>query len=161
MRWELVDKFELLKKGEVSRGFKEFSGKEDFFRAHEPGAPRVPEPLFVEMIAQCGGVLYGLGIEFKKEVILVKIEDASFSRQAVPPCRLDIEARIEEESEDGCWISGTVWQAGAEVAKARLMLIAIGSLSESLGSGKIVFNDRFIKHYDVWNIAKKSEGIKV
>ncbi len=160
MRWDLVDSFSVLKKGKVSRASKKFTGKEDFFAEHHPGHPLVPEPLFVEMIAQAGGVLYGLGIDFKKEVILVKIEDAVFHSAVTPPCHLDIEARIEGESEDGAWVSGTVSLGGKPVATAKIMLIAIESLN-NLPSGKIVFNDGFLSHYDVWNVAKKSEGIKV
>lgn len=160
MRWELVDKFEVIKKGALSRATKSFSGKEDFFAEHHPGSPTVPEPLFIEMVAQAGGVLYGLGIGFKKEVILAKIEGVSFPKPVHPPCRLDIEAVIEEEREEGAWIAGTVREKGVLVASVKLMLVAVESLS-GLAPGKIVFNDKFLSHYDIWNVAQKSEGIQV
>ena len=161
MRWDhLVDAFSLIKKGKISRATTHFTGEEDFFAEHHPGHPSVPEPFFVEMIAQTGGVLYGLGIDFKKEVILVKIEDAVFHTSVKPPCRLDIEARIEGGSEDGAWISGSVSMDGKPVATAKIMLIAIESLND-LPAGKVVFNDGFLKHYDVWNVVKKSEGVAV
>ena len=160
MRWDLLDRFEVLKKNEVALSLKSFSGNEDFFTEHHPGSPSVPEPLYVEMIAQTGGVLYGLGIGFKKEVILVKIEDAVFHSAIRPPCRFEVEARIGEEREEGAWIDGAVRQGEKTVATARVLLIAIDSLN-GLEAGKIVFNDGFLSHYDVWNIAKKSEGIKV
>lgn len=160
MRWELIDKFDVLKKGSVARSTKAFTGREDFFAEHHPGAPFVPEPLFIEMVAQTGGVLYGLGIGFKKEVILAKIEGASFPRPVRPPCRFEIEARIEEEREEGAWIAGTVHQKGALVASVKIMLVTIEALS-GLAPGKIVFNDSFLSHYDIWNIARKSEGINV
>ena len=160
MRWELIDQFSVIKKNGFSRAVKAFTGKEDFFAEHHPGTPFVPEPLFIEMMAQAGGVLFGLGIEFKKEVILVKIENAVFHSAVTPPCSLDIEAKVEEESEDGAWISGKVSLSGKVVASAKIMLIAIESLN-GLPSGKIVFNDGFLSHYDIWNVVKKSEGIKV
>ena len=160
MRWDLVDGFSVLKKGKLSRASKEFSGEEDFFAEHRPGAPSVPEPFFIEMIAQTGGVLYGLGIGFKKEVILVKIEDAVFHAAVRPPCRLDIEAHIDGDSEDGAWVSGSVSCGGKVVASAKILLIAIESLN-GLPAGKVVFNDEFLSHYDVWNVAKKSEGMTV
>ncbi len=160
MRWDLVDGFSVIKKGKVSRASKEFSGEEDFFSEHYPGEPCVPEPFFIEMIAQTGGVLYGLGIRFKKEVILVKIEDAVFHGVVIPPCHLEIEARIEGDSEDGAWISGSVSSDGKVVASAKILLIAIESLN-GLPAGKVVFNDGFLTHYDVWNVAKKSEGLTV
>ena len=60
----------------------------------------MPEPLFIEMIAQAGGVLFGLGVDFKKEVILAKIEGARFEKTVVPPCRLVIEARNRKNQAD-------------------------------------------------------------
>lgn len=160
MRWDLIDRFDVLKKGEYSRAEKSFTGKEDFFAEHHPGRPFVPEPLFIEMIAQTGGVLYGLGIGFKKEVILAKIEGASFLSAVQPPCRFSVEASIEEEREEGAWISGSVRQDGRLVASAKILLVAIDSLGE-MPSGKVVFNDRFLAHYDIWNVAHQSEGSKV
>ena len=160
MRWDILDRFEVLKKNELARAVKSFSGKEDFFAEHVPGSPRVPEPFYVEMIAQTGGVLFGLGIGFKKEVILVKIEDAVFQAAVRPPCTFEIEARLGEASEEGAWIAGTVSQGGKTVASARVMLIAIDKLNGGT-PGKTVFNDGFLSHFDIWNIAKKSEGIKV
>ena len=159
MRWDLVDGFEVLKKGVYSRAVKAFDGSEDFFAEHEPGRPRVPEPLFIEMMAQAGGVLLGLGVDFKKEVILAKIEGARFERTAVPPCKFVIEARIEEEREEGAWISAEVKQGEERIANARILLVAMERLAEAGKS--VVFNDHFLKHYRVREIAKKSEEVAV
>ena len=158
MRWDLIDRFEILRKGEVARAAKSFEGDEDFFDEHDPGRPRVPEPLFLEMMAQAGGVLLGFGIDFKKEVILAKIELARFERVVTPPCRFIVEARIEEEREEGAWISGSVRQDGKAVASARLLLVTMESLSGQDGE-KVVFNDGLLKHYDIYNVAKKSQGL--
>ena len=159
MRWDLIDYFDVLKKNEIAHAVKTFSGTEDFFAEHHPGSPSVPEPLFIEMIAQTGGVLYGLGIGFKKEVILAKIENAAFPGPVKPPCRFDVEALIEEEREEGAWISGTVRLNGRLVASAKILLVTMEL--DGLAAGKIVFNDRFLSHYDIWNVARKSEGIRV
>ncbi len=156
MRWDLVDRFEVLKKGAYSKAVKTFDGREDFFAEHEPMRPRVPEPLFIEMIAQAGGVLFGLGIAFKKEVILAKIEVARFERIVTPPCRLTIEARIEGEREEGAWISGEVKQGPERVASARILLVAMDSLAGSPDK-IVVFNDHFLNHYEIYKIAKESE----
>ena len=160
MRWDLVDRFEVLKKGVYSRAVKTFDGDEDFFAEHEPGHPRVPESLFIEMIAQAGGVLFGLGVDFKREVILAKIEGARFEKTVAPPCQLSIEARIEDEREEGAWISGEVKQGNERVATARILLVTMDFLSGAAGKS-VVFNDHFLKHYDVRNIAKISEGAAV
>ncbi len=160
MRWDLVDRFEVLKKGDFSRAIKAFDGNEDFFAEHEPGHPRVPEPLFIEMIAQAGGVLFGLGTDFKKEVILAKIEMARFEKTVLPPCQLTIVARIENEREEGAWISGEVKQGSECIATARMLLVTMDPLTGS-SDKTVVFNDHFLNHYDVYKIAKKSEGIVI
>ena len=160
MRWDLIDRFEVLKKGIYSRAVKTFDGNEDFFAEHEPGHPRVPEPLFIEMIAQTGGVLFGLGIAFKKEVILAKIEAARFEKTVAPPCQLTIEARIEGEREEGAWVSGEVRQGAERVATARILLVTMDSLV-GLPDKVVVFNDRFLDHYEIYKIARESEGVVV
>ena len=158
MRWDLIDRFEILKKGVWSRAHKSFDGREDFFAEHDPAHPRVPEPLLLEMIAQAGGVLFGLGIDFKKEVILAKIEKAHFEAPVAPPCDLTVEAHIEEEREEGAWISGSVREKGRIAASAKILLVAMGSLSGS-GEKTTVFNDNFLRHYDIYNIARQSEKV--
>ncbi len=159
MRWDLIDSFEILKKGSHARALKSFKGDEDFFAEHDPGRPRVPEPLLLEMIAQAGGVLFGLSIDFKKEVILAKIEKAFFPEALKPPCALSVEARLEEQREEGAWVSGIVFEGKKEIARARILLVTFDSLLDS--GNKVVFNDGFLKHYDIYNVAKKSEGAAV
>jgi len=158
MKWDLVDKFEFLKKGESSRAVKSFSGSEDFFVENFPGKPVVPDPLFVEMIAQAGGVLYGYGIDFKQEVILAKVSEAKFPKAVSPPCTFQIEAFIEEEREEGAWITGTVKTGKDLVAEARILLIAVESF-EAGRKTQIVFSETFLKHFDIYNIAKLSEAM--
>jgi 3-hydroxymyristoyl/3-hydroxydecanoyl-(acyl carrier protein) dehydratase len=156
MRWDLIDKFEILKKGSHSRARKAFSGREDFFQEHFSGRPLVPEPLFIEMVAQSGGVLFGLALDFKKEVILAKISDARFFAEVAPPCELVVEARVEGEREEGAWIWGRVDLDGRAVAEVRLLLVSMEKLGARRDS--VVFNEGFLEHYDVHNIAKASEA---
>ncbi|PIU40430.1 MAG: hypothetical protein COT00_01700 [Candidatus Omnitrophica bacterium CG07_land_8_20_14_0_80_50_8] len=156
MRWDLIERFEILRKGDLAAAVKSFSGTEDFFSEHFPGNPLVPDPLFVEMIAQAGGVLFGLGLDFKKEVILAKIMDAHFFHAVRPPCCLLIEARIDDAREEGAWISGVVTCQGRIVAEASVLLVVIESLEEN--KKKIVFNEAFLKHFDIYNIAGAAGG---
>lgn len=160
MRWDLIDRFEILKRGAYSKAIKAFTGKEDFFAEHFPGRPMVPEPLYIEMIAHAGGVLYGLEMDFKKEVILAKIDQAKFVSSVVPPCEFVVEARLDEFREEAAWIRGSVSCQGQPVAEARIFLVSMDPLSPASGK-KVVFNERLLKHYDVFNVAKKSEGITV
>lgn len=156
MRWDLISEFEYLKKGARARAFKDFDGTEDFFLDHFPGKPAVPEVLFMEMIAQAGGVLVGLGVGFRKEVILAKITEARFSAEATPPCRLTIEAWIEEEREEGGLVSGVVREKDKELASAKIFLVTIDSLLPNGNGKKIVFNDEFMKHYRIPAVVEKS-----
>ncbi len=158
MRWDLIEKFNVLKRGSYSQAVKSFSGREDFFLEHFPGKPVVPEPLYVEMIAQAGGVLFGLGFDFKKEVILAKIAKAKFMKAISPPCEFLIEATIDEEREEGAWISGTVKCQNILVAEAQILLASVDQLQE-FQREKIVFNEHFLKHFDVYEVAKASEGV--
>jgi 3-hydroxyacyl-[acyl-carrier-protein] dehydratase len=155
MRWDLLEKFELLRRGDSARAVKSFSGSEDFFAEHFSGRPVVPETLFVEMIAQCGGVLYGLGLDFQKEVILAKIIEARFPQSAAPPCSFTVEAELTAESESGACVSGRVYHGDRLAAEAEILLVSVDALE---GQKKIVFNETFLKHYDVYNVARKSEA---
>lgn len=156
MRWDLIEKFEVLRKGCYSRATKSFTGSEDFFSEHFPSRPLVPETLLIEMIAQTGGVLLGVGIRFEKEVILAKIREAKFPRQVRPPCQFLVEATIEEEREEGAWIAGTVKLDGQVVAEAKILLITIEALDQGR-KRQVVFNENFLKHYRILEIVKMSE----
>ena len=154
MRWDLVTRFEVLKKGIYSRAVKSYSGREDFFKENFPRNPQVPQPFLVEMMAQAGGVLFGVGLDFKKEVILAKIENMKFHREVSPPCELVIEARIEDESEDGAWISGLVSQQEEVVAEGKILLAAVEAVVE--GKQNIVFNGAFMKKYKIHEVVERS-----
>ena len=104
------------------------------------------------MMAQAGGVLFGLGLDFKKEIILAKIEDARFFSEVAPPCELVIEACIEEEREEGAWIEGAVTHKNQKVAEAKILLAAVESLVE--GKAQIVFNEPFMKKYQIREVAR-------
>ena len=158
MRWDLIGNFKALKKGRYALAEKSFSGSEDFFEDHFPGRPLVPETFFIEMIAQAGGVLFGYGLDFKKEVILAKVSEARFALEAAPPCSFLIRAELEEEREEGAWITGSVTLGSEKIAEARLLLVTFDSLGG--GNGKnIVFNEDFLRHYDIYNVAKAAEQV--
>ncbi len=156
MRWDLVTRFEVLKKGVYSRAVKSFTGKEDFFQDHFPGRPTVPQVFFIEMIAQAGGVLFGLGLDFNKEVILAKIEDVVFYRGVQPPCELLIEAWIDDEREEGAWVRGSVSYQGQKAMEAKILLATVDSVVE--GKKHIVFNEHFMKSYNIREIARNSDS---
>ncbi|MCG3177211.1 MAG: hypothetical protein MOGMAGMI_02179 [Candidatus Omnitrophica bacterium] len=146
MRWDLIGHFETLRPHELGVAEREFTGGEDFFAEHLPGAPRLPEPLLIELVAQTGGVLYGAGLDFSREVILAKVEATDFPSPVVPPCRLRVTARLEDEREEATWVTGEVTCEGRTVARVRLFLVTFERLGQ--GSG-IVFNERFMDRYKI------------
>ncbi len=165
MRWDLIGNFEVLKKGRYAVATKYFSGSEDFFEDHFPGKPLVPQTLMMEMIAQAGGVLFGFGFDFNKEVILAKISEAKFTREVAAPCDFLIRAELEEEREEGAWIFGRVSAikaladrsvASETVAEMRMLLVTFDSLEGGPGK-RIVFNNGFLEHYNIYGVAKASE----
>ena len=156
MRWDLIGNFEVLKKGRYAVATKSFSGSEDFFEDHFPGKPLVPQTLMIEMVAQTGGVLFGFGFDFNKEVILAKISEAKFTREVAAPCDFLIRAELEEEREEGAWIFGRVSVASETVAEVRMLLVTFDSLEGGPGK-RIVFNDGFLEHYNIYDVAKASE----
>ena len=66
------------------------------------------------------------------------------------------EAQIDEEREEGAWVSGVVKLGEKTVAKASILLVTVNSLQEN--KTKIVFNDDFIERFDIYSVAKASEG---
>ncbi|MBI2095218.1 MAG: hypothetical protein HYT89_03525 [Candidatus Omnitrophica bacterium] len=152
MRWDLLDRFEVLRRGDLARASKSFSGREDFFKDHLPARPLVPEVLFIEMIAQAGGVLYGLGFDFKKEVILAKVNQSRFFRPVAPPCAFLVEARVADEKEEGAMITGVVREGGTPVAEAEILLVTMDSLDGGVGK-RIVFSEHFLKEFDIYGVA--------
>ncbi len=153
MRWDLLDKFVVLKRGSHSRATKRFDGTEDLFQDHFPGNAMVPGALMLEMIAQTGGVLAGLSSDFTKEVILVKIIDAKFHADVPATADLTIDARLTEDREDGAWIEGEVYNKDQRVAEAKIMLAKIDRLAES--GRAIVFHDAFMKHFNIKELASR------
>ena len=156
MRWNLIDKIDFLKKGHYATARKVFKGDEDFFADHFPGNPIVPGPLMLEMIAQAGGILFGLGIDFKKEIILAKISNAHILSELRPPCELFVKVTMNEQREEGALLSGVVTVGDVQVAKAQILLAAIEAFDGEAKS-KIVFSDSFIRHFNIYEIAKRSE----
>jgi hypothetical protein len=45
------------------------------------------------------------------------------------------------------------------VAEARILLVTMDDLGKTEGAKKVVFNDGFLKHYDIENVAKLSEAL--
>ncbi len=140
MRWFHVDRFEVLEKNKYARAIKCVTMAEEHLHDHFPGYPVVPSALSIESMAQTAGVLAGYTYDFKKNVILAKVEKAFFPRIVRPGDRIIIEAWLDEIKTEGCWTHCKMSVDGDEVASANIIFVHLeDQLPESF-----VFTDSFM-----------------
>lgn len=137
MRWLLLEKVHSIHKG-----------KKAIASSKVPQAPYSSEVLFVEMMAQTGGLLVGAESDYKKDLIFAKIESATIScvpKSGTPIC---IEAWSESLGTEGGWLEAAITSAEGPVAQARLLLMAVTGLSAEQ-TKSITFHDAFMDHFSV------------
>jgi len=145
MRWFLIDKFVALEKGKRAVAIKNVTLGEDHIHDPFPGYPLMPAPLIIESMAQTGGILAGVTYDFQQQVVLAKVEKATFYALALPGDQLRIEANLVEIREEGCRTKGTVMVGDKKIADIRLMFAHINQDEE--GSENFVFTNGFLKAF--------------
>ena len=121
MRWIWIDRFLEFHSGKSARAVKNLSLAEDYFADHFPGYPVMPGPLMVEGLAQTGGILVGEANDFKEKVVLAKIGQAKFHREAQPGAQLTYDVEILDLRTEGATIQGRVTSNGEPIAEAEMM----------------------------------------
>src|SRR3954471_10528975 len=121
MRWIWIDKFIEFTPKVSASAIKCVSLAEE--RRHDlfPAYPLVPHSLIIEGMAQTSGILVGEARNFAEKVILAKIGKATFHRLVRPGETIQFIARIEQLSEAGASIVGTVKVENELVADIELM----------------------------------------
>ena len=137
MRWLLLEKVHAIHKG-----------KKAVTSSKVPDAPYSSEVLFVEMMAQTGGLLVGAESDYQKDLIFAKIESATLTGVPKVGTPIQIEAWSESLAADGGWLEATITSAEGLVAKARLLLMAVTGLSGT-HTKSVTFHDAFMKHFKV------------
>ena len=137
MRWLLLEKVHSIHKG-----------KKAVASARVPKAPYSCEVLFIEMMAQTGGLLVGAESDYKKDLIFAKIENATITCVPASGTPLQIEAWPESLGTDGGWLEATITCAEGPVAKAKLLLMAVSGLSPEQ-TKSITFHDAFMSYFNV------------
>ena len=137
MRWLLLEKVHSIQRG-----------KRAVASAKVPKAPYSSEVLFIEMMAQTGGLLVGAESDYQKDLIFAKIENATISNVPVPGTPLQIEAWSESLGTEGGWLEATITCAAGPVAQAKLLLMAVSGLSP-VQTKSITFHESFMKHFSV------------
>jgi len=137
MRWLLLDSVHSVEKGKKAKTISKV-----------PKAPYSPEVLFIEMMAQTGGLLVGAESDYKNDIVFAKIEHASF--RAVPEAGtpLEIEAVAEGMSPEGGWLEGVISSAGGVIAKAKILLMSVEKLVPGQPKS-ITFHDAFMNYFKV------------
>ena len=116
MRWIWIDKFTEFTSRSSATAIKNVSLAEEHLHDLYPSFPIVPHSLIVEGMAQTSGILVGEARNFAEKVILAKVTRASFHRLVRPGETIAYNARIEQMSEQGASISGTVTVGPDKVA---------------------------------------------
>jgi 3-hydroxyacyl-[acyl-carrier-protein] dehydratase len=120
MRWIWIDRFVSFESGKSATAVKNLSLAEDHFAEHFPGYPVMPAPLILEGLAQTGGILVGEANNFSKNVVLAKIPKAAFRRDAVPGETLTYATTLQQLSDIGGLVSGTVHVGDELIGEAEI-----------------------------------------
>jgi len=108
MRWIWIDKFVEFTPRTSATAVKNVTLAEEHLHDLYPAFPIVPHSLIVEGMAQTAGILVGEARNFAEKVILAKIGRATFHRLVRPGDTITYNARIDQLSEQGASITGTV-----------------------------------------------------
>ncbi len=108
MRWIWIDKFTDFQPQVSATAIKNVTLAEEHLHDLYPAYPIVPNSLIIEGMAQTSGILVGEARQFKEKVVLAKIGKAVFHRLVRPGETITYHAKVDQLSEAGASISGTV-----------------------------------------------------
>ena len=141
MRWIHIDDIVELEQGRYARAVRAVPSTADYLEDHYPGFPLVPHSLLIESMAQTGGILVGKSSGYTRDVILAKIERAEFLSLTRPGDRLVIEARMNEEREEGARVDCSITRGGETVARCSLFFAVLPPDGiRDLGARNFVFS---------------------
>lgn len=121
MRWIWIDRFEEFEPRKRALAVKNVSLAEEHLHDHWASWPVMPASLMIEGMAQTGGILVGQAEGYRNDVVLAKVTKADFTDIAIPGDRLTYEAVLENLSEAGASIAGTVRKNGEVIGTISLM----------------------------------------
>jgi len=154
MRWIWIDRFEKIEKGSYCKGLRSVGRSEGALSDYYPCYPFMPSSFMIEMMAQVGGVLVGATIDFKKEVVLAKVNQAKFPQMVTPPDLLEIEAELKDESDSGALTDCKITSSGKLIARASIFFALFDQLSEN-GKRGAVFSKDFMETYAIQQLIEE------
>jgi 3-hydroxyacyl-[acyl-carrier-protein] dehydratase len=147
MRWIWIDKFTEFEPRRYATAVKCVSLAEEHLHDLYPDFPIVPHSLIIEGMAQTAGILVGEARQFAEKVILAKIGRATFHRLVRPGETITYRANIDQLSEHGASITGTVTAAQDRVADIELMFSHIDQNMSGMQfpEHNFVFTEQFLQ----------------
>ena len=144
--------------GKSAVAVKNLSLAEDHFADHFPGFPVMPAPLILEGLAQTGGILVGHANNFEKNVVLAKMNNAKFLRDALAGEQLTYTANLIDLNDTGARVAATVHSGGELIAEAEIMFghVSPAQLPPGLPDSKFVFSGELSNLLKMAEAAAKS-----
>jgi 3-hydroxyacyl-[acyl-carrier-protein] dehydratase len=130
MRWFWIDRITHLDKGKTARAVKNVTLAEEHLHDHFPGFPVMPQSLIIEGMAQTAGILSGSTVDFKENIVLAKVERASFYRLVTPGDQLVFDAELVETRPEGHRAYIRVTVDGELAAEGSMMFVNLNSNAE-------------------------------
>ena len=157
LRWIWIDKFIEFTPRASATAVKNVSLAEEHLHDLYPAFPIVPHSLIIEGMAQTAGILVGEARNFAEKVILAKITRATFHRLVRPGETIRYEAKIEQLSEQGASVSGTVSAEAEPVADIELMFSHIDQNMAGLEfpEHNFVFTEQFTELLKTYRVSGK------
>jgi 3-hydroxyacyl-[acyl-carrier-protein] dehydratase len=118
-----VDRFIEFESKKSAKSVKNLSLAEDHFDQHFPGYPVMPVSLMLEGLAQTGGILVGEANNYQEKVVLAKIGNVKFTREAVAGETLTYSTQIRDIRPEGATIEGQVHIDGEQIGEAEIMFM--------------------------------------
>ncbi len=160
MRWIWIDKFTEFTPKTSATAIKNVSLAEEHLHDLYPAFPIVPHSLIVEGMAQTAGILVGEARNFEEKVILAKVGRATFHRLVRPGETITFSAKIDQLSEAGASITGTVTVGTEPVADIELMFSHIDQNMSGIAfpEHNFVFTEQFTELLKTY---RTSSGIPI
>jgi 3-hydroxyacyl-[acyl-carrier-protein] dehydratase len=148
MRWMWVDRFVEFESKKSAKSVKNLSLAEDHFAQHFPGYPVMPVSLMLEGLAQTGGILLGEANNFQEKVVLAKIGNARFTREALAGETLTYSTELVDLRAEGGTVQGKVHVGDEQIGEAEIMFMHL----DKARSGAVFGDKNFVFAGELGNL---------
>ena len=142
MRFVLIDRITEINPGQSLTAVKNLSLAEEYLADHFPGFPVMPAPLILEGLAQTGGILVGEARQYRENVVLAKMSNAKFHRDALAGEQLTYTTTLLDINDTGARVAATAHSGPDLVAEVEILFAHANpaQLPPGLPDTKFVFS---------------------